>query len=510
MQKLELQSAEMTTGLSILYSFPVLVSLLLPNFTICNASEPWNLTIWCSRTPHPRICESRVQHIFPHDVSLEHFEQATMILAIQEAVNATKIIWQNVYNLKTEREKTRWKSCSNHIDAAIHDLATAISAGSDDGRQDPLNKALTSVAECYKESVRGKIKENHLEVISSHLYKLVENAIAVNNSTITSSMEVERNLSGKQENGCKETSKHFKSISQQQGTAPSISPPGEGPYPIIDSSTDAQIKVVVAKDGSGDFKTIKAALDTAQRRADGRFLIHLKKGTYNEYVVIPSHLKDITMIGDGIGKTIITGNKHSGHNGIDTYTSATFAVEASGFIAQGITFMNTAGSHGGQAVALRSHSDHSAFYKCSFEGYQDTLFLFPGRHFFRDCDIYGSMDMICGDSTAVFQNCNIFLRKHIGDDVVITAQKRSERDGSSGFVIQNSRVVLTEELRPLGGVRVFLGRPWGKFSRTVFMKTYLEGISRQGWRDMKQNRDGNLVYYAEFENTGPGADLRAG
>ncbi|KAK4389097.1 putative pectinesterase/pectinesterase inhibitor 17 [Sesamum angolense] len=460
----------MTTGLSILYSFPVLVSLLLPNLTICNASEPWNLTIWCSRTPHPRICESRVQHIFPHDISLEHFEQATMILAIQEAVNATKIIWQNVYNLKTEREKTRWKSCSNHIDAAIHDLATAISAGSDDGRQDPLNKALTSVAECYKESVRGKIKENHLEVISSHLYKLVENAIAVNNSTITSSMEVERNLSGKQENGY------------------------------------AQIKVVVAKDGSGDFKTIKAALDTAQRRADGRFLIHLKKGTYNEYVVIPSHLNDITMIGDGIGKTIITGNKHSGHNGIDTYTSATFAVEASGFIAQGITFRNTAGSHGGQAVALRSHSDHSAFYKCSFEGYQDTLFLFPGRHFFRDCDIYGSMDMICGDSTAVFQNCNIFLRKHTGDDVVITAQKRSERDGSSGFVIQNSRVVLTEELRPLGGVRVFLGRPWGKFSRTVFMKTYLEGISRQGWRDMKQNRDGNLVYYAEFENTGPGAD----
>ncbi|KAL0312316.1 UNVERIFIED_CONTAM: putative pectinesterase/pectinesterase inhibitor 17 [Sesamum radiatum] len=258
--------------------------------------------------------------------------------------------------------------------------------------------------------------------------------------------------------------------------------------------------------GSGDFTTIKAALDAAQRRAGGRFLIHLKKGTYNEYVVIPSHLKDITMIGDGIGKTIITGNKHYGHNGIDTYTSATFAVEASGFIAEGITFRNTAGRHGRQAVALRSHSDHSAFYKCSFESYQDTLFLFPGRHFFRDCDIYGSMDMICGDSTAVFQKCNILLRKHTGDDVVITAQKRSERDGGSGFVIQNSRVVLTEELRPLGGVRVFLGRPWGKFSRTVFMKTYLEGISRQGWREMDENRDGELVYYAEFENTGPGAD----
>ncbi|KAL0393806.1 UNVERIFIED_CONTAM: putative pectinesterase/pectinesterase inhibitor 17 [Sesamum latifolium] len=500
----------MMTGLSILYSFPVLVSLLLPILTICSASEPWNLTTWCSTTPHPRICESRVHLISPDKFSLEHFEQATMIVAIKQAVNATKIVWENVYNLKTEREKTRWKSCSNHIDAAIRDLATAIGANSDDGRRGPLNKALASVAECYKESMRGKIKENRLGVISSHLYKLVENAIAVNNSTIALSTKVERKLSGEQENECEETSRHFKNISQQQGRAPSISPPGEGPYPTRASSTDAQITVVVAKDGSGDFKTIKAALDAALRRADGRFLIHLKKGTYNEYVVIPSHLKDITMIGDGIGKTIITGNKHYGHNGIDTYTSATFAVEASGFIAEGITFRNTAGRHGGQAVALRSHSDQSAFYKCSFESYQDTLFLFPGRHFFRDCDIYGSMDMICGDSTAVFQNCNILLRKHTGDDVVITAQKRSERDGGSGFVIQNSRVVLTEELRPLGGVRVFLGRPWGKFSRTVFMETYLEGISRPGWREMDENRDGDLVYYAEFENTGPGADTSAG
>lgn len=39
------------------------------------------------------------------------------------------------------------------------------------------------------------------------------------------------------------------------------------------------------------------------------------------------------------------------------------------FIAQGITFRNTAGPQNHQAVALRSGSDLSVFYRCAFEGY---------------------------------------------------------------------------------------------------------------------------------------------
>ncbi|KAK4486269.1 hypothetical protein RD792_008939 [Penstemon davidsonii] len=118
------------------------------------------------------------------------------------------------------------------------------------------------------------------------------------------------------------------------------------------------------------------------------------------------------------------------------------------------------------------------------------------------------MDTIFGDSTAVFQNCNIFLRKQVGNEVVVTGQKRS-RDDNTGFVIQNSRVTLTDELRSSlpRGVKVFLGRPWGKYSRTVYIRTYLaQGINPQGWTYMDEMKDGNFVDYAEFENTGPGAN----
>ncbi|KAK4486270.1 hypothetical protein RD792_008940 [Penstemon davidsonii] len=267
-----------------------------------------------------------------------------------------------------------------------------------------------------------------------------------------------------------------------------------------------QNRVVVAQDGSGNYTKIQDAVTAATRRpVNGRFEIYVKRGRYKEQVKVEGpNAKDITIVGDGIGNTIITGDKHF-QKGLSTSDTATFSVKAPGFIAKFITFENTAGPGGNQAVALKSESDQAVYYKCRFEGYQDTVYLFPGRQFFRECDISGSMDMICGNSIAVFQRCNIFLKKHNHNEVTITSSKR-ERDDNTGFVIQNSRVTLTDELKRFPGVKVFLGRPWGRYSRTVYMRTYLEAIYPQGWTYMDQIRDGNFVDYAEFENVGPGAN----
>ncbi|KAL3835739.1 hypothetical protein ACJIZ3_010475 [Penstemon smallii] len=244
-----------------------------------------------------------------------------------------------------------------------------------------------------------------------------------------------------------------------------------------------QNRVVVAQDGSGNYRKIQDAVvyaATTRRPVNGRFEIYVKRGRYKEQVKVEGpNAKDITIVGDGIGNTIITGDKHVGDG-----------IRRSG---------------GNQAVALKSESDQAVYYKCRFEGYQDTVYLFPGRQFFRECDISGSMDMICGNSIAVFQRCNIFLKKHNHNEVTITSSKR-ERDDNSGFVIQNSRVTRTDELKRFPGVKVFLGRPWGRYSRTVYIRTYLDAIYPQGWTYMDQIRDGNFVDYAEFENVGPGAN----
>ncbi len=98
------------------------------------------------------------------------------------------------------------------------------------------------------------------------------------------------------------------------------------------------------------------------------------------------------------------------------------AVVGDGFIARDITVQNTAGAANHQAVALRSGSDLSVFYRCSFEGYQDTLYVHSQRQFYRECDIYGTVDFIFGNAAVVIQNCNIYPRYPPNKTNTITAQ----------------------------------------------------------------------------------------
>ncbi|KAJ1413591.1 Pectinesterase, catalytic [Sesbania bispinosa] len=226
--------------------------------------------------------------------------------------------------------------------------------------------------------------------------------------------------------------------------------------------------------------------------------------TYNEQVEIKA--KNIMLVGDGIGKTIITGSKSVG-GGTTTFRSATVAVVGDGFIAQDITFRNTAGAANHQAVALRSGSDLSVFYRCSFEGYQDTLYVHSERQFYRECDIYGTVDFIFGNAAVVFQNCNLFARNPPNKVNTITAQGRTDPNQNTGISIHNCRVIAASDLKPSqGSVKTYLGRPWQQYSRTVFMKTYLDSlINPAGWMEWSGNFALSTLYYGEYMNTGPGS-----
>ncbi|AAF86993.1 F26F24.2 [Arabidopsis thaliana] len=271
---------------------------------------------------------------------------------------------------------------------------------------------------------------------------------------------------------------------------------------LEDSKTTAKADLVVAKDGSGHYTSIQQAVNAAAKlpRRNQRLVIYVKAGVYRENVVIKKSIKNVMVIGDGIDSTIVTGNRNV-QDGTTTFRSATFAVSGNGFIAQGITFENTAGPEKHQAVALRSSSDFSVFYACSFKGYQDTLYLHSSRQFLRNCNIYGTVDFIFGDATAILQNCNIYARKPMsGQKNTITAQSRKEPDETTGFVIQSSTVATASE--------TYLGRPWRSHSRTVFMKCNLGAlVSPAGWLPWSGSFALSTLYYGEYGNTGAGASV---
>ncbi|WOG88502.1 hypothetical protein DCAR_0207737 [Daucus carota subsp. sativus] len=243
------------------------------------------------------------------------------------------------------------------------------------------------------------------------------------------------------------------------------------------SAASSKADLVVAQDGSGNYKTINSAVDSLAELGDNRpqrVIIYVKSGVYKEKVDIRRELKNIMFVGDGIDKTIVTGDKNV-RDGATTFTSATFGVSGDGFWARDMTFENAAGPEKHQAVALRVASDFSLFYKCSIKGYQDTLLVHSLRQFYRDCQIY--------------------------------AQGRQDRLENTGISIIHSRILPAPDLSAVKDqFKTFLGRPWKQYSRTVILKTDLDGlIDPKGWTEWRGDFALSTLYYGEYMNTGNGA-----
>ncbi|THU57639.1 hypothetical protein C4D60_Mb03t05650 [Musa balbisiana] len=270
--------------------------------------------------------------------------------------------------------------------------------------------------------------------------------------------------------------------------------------------------VKVAKDGSGNFTTVGDAVAFAPNNTaieDGYFAIYIEEGVYSENVVVPKNKKNLILIGVGINRTIITSNR-SVVDGWTTFASATFAVHGERFIAIDITFENTAGPEKHQAVAVRNSADLSSFYRCSFLGYQDTLYVHSLRQFYRDCDIYGTVDFIFGNAASVFQNCNIYARKPLPGQVnAVTAQGRTIPDQTTGISIHNCTVRAAPDLEEADSnfTKTFLGRPWKEYSRTVYMQSFIDGVIEPvGWLEWSGSFALTTLYYGEYDNHGPGAN----
>lgn len=71
----------------------------------------------------------------------------------------------------------------------------------------------------------------------------------------------------------------------------------------------ADVNAVVAKDGSGDFTTITSAVDDAPRKSMARHVIRVSRGLYEEVVRVPEDVWNLTLLGDGIGVTVVTGSR---------------------------------------------------------------------------------------------------------------------------------------------------------------------------------------------------------
>lgn len=268
-------------------------------------------------------------------------------------------------------------------------------------------------------------------------------------------------------------------------------------------------KFVVAKDGSGDFKTIQEAVNAFRDHSQVRVTLFIKNGIYNEKFVIPSWKPNIHIVGESREGVVISGNDFSGKsyaNGIkdatgkdkfSTYNSYTVLVDAPDTIIENLTIENTAGRVG-QAVALHVEADRFVCRNCILKGNQDTLYAAKegSRQYYENCHIEGTTDFIFGKSISVFQSCVI---KSLSDSFITAAA--TPQNQAYGFVFFDCKLIAD-----ISATKVFLGRPWRPNAKTVFIRTEMgRHIVPEGWNNWGNADNEKTVIYAEFESSGEGA-----
>src|SRR5438552_3464746 len=133
----------------------------------------------------------------------------------------------------------------------------------------------------------------------------------------------------------------------------------------------AQKQIVVAQDGTGNFKTVQSAFDAIPKNNKKPISIFIKNGVYKEKLYLDSTKQFITLIGEDRFNTILTYDDHTGKlsprgDTINTYTSSSFLEAAGNFTARNISFQNDAGFTAGQAVAVQILGDKVRFEDCRF------------------------------------------------------------------------------------------------------------------------------------------------
>lgn len=276
-----------------------------------------------------------------------------------------------------------------------------------------------------------------------------------------------------------------------------IPPPAPEEVVVVPDKIDK----TVAKDGTGDYTTIQAAIDAAPNNGTAYYVIAIKNGTYKEVLTIPKNKNYIYFKGENSEKTVLTFDNYASKlngSGVEYGTSGSASVFINGsyFKAENLTFENSAGIDAGQALAINIGGNYAAFNKCRFLGFQDTYYAGNNTiQYLKECYIAGTVDFMFGGSTALFDKCTI----HSIRNGYVTAASTPEGQ-KYGYVYLNCKLTGVS-----GIATVHLGRPWRPNANVVFITCEMGShIKPEGWNNWGNVANEATAFYAEYKSTGDG------
>ncbi|KAF1892550.1 hypothetical protein Lal_00011017 [Lupinus albus] len=273
----------------------------------------------CSSVEYKTKCEGPLSKEIeknPKIAQPKELLKASMKLAEQEinkAFNKTSSM-----KFESEIEKGAYEDCKQLIDDAREELGFSISEISKNDlkklstRTPELNNWLSAVISYHQTCIDG-FPDGELK---SGLKKLFQDP----QEFVSNSLSILSNLSSFLSALQPDATRHL--LSEKTDRLPSWIR-GDDRRMLKASDDKPTPNVTVAKDGSGNFKTISQALAAMPQTYTGRYVVYVKEGIYEETVTVTKKMVNLTIYGDGSPKSIITGSKNF-VDGVRTFQTATF------------------------------------------------------------------------------------------------------------------------------------------------------------------------------------------
>lgn len=303
----------------LILSFFFIVSLIPTISSDDNVVSNNSIEWWCSTTPHPDPCNYFMgrDSVRFSPKTREDFRTMTIVAALERAADAQARA-SKVGECKSKRKTIIRRDCNSLIDNTILQLNTTLesiqtnASFTDFDAQTWLSTALTNIEICRRSSNDLNVTKFSSPILTGNVSEMISNSLATNGALLDNSS----------------TAGNF---STNSGGFPGwVS--GRDRKLLQDLQLATKANVIVALDGSGQFKSVQAAINyaTSKRVGNGRVVVYVKKGVYRENIMITRTMNKVMLVGAGLRYTIITGSR-SVSAGFTTYSSATVGKSSSPF-----------------------------------------------------------------------------------------------------------------------------------------------------------------------------------
>lgn len=249
--------------------------------------------------------------------------------AFEKAVEAQNYATRFGPSCKTTRQRAAWTDCLKLYNDVVFQLNRTLQCVLSDGTiqrrrctdfdaQTWLSSALTDIDLCLSGAADLNVTDFIAPIKCQNVSKMISNCLAINGVFL--------------KEGVKSVNRIGVEFDQNGSFPMWVS---DGDRKLLQSSAKVRANLVVAKDGSGKFRTVQAAIDAAaRRRGRGRFVIYVKRGVYRENIEVGNDNGNLMLVGDGMRFTVITSGR-SVAAGFTTFSSAT----AGGYLSQPSIFL---------------------------------------------------------------------------------------------------------------------------------------------------------------------------